>query len=131
MNINQTLPQMLKILDRAKVSAEHITLGLDSFAVVVSSTALGDRLYQVVGDIQSTCTPDDLQVQDDVALVAVVGRKMTYRPGTSGKIFRALGDAGINIRTINQGADEISITVGVDNKDFEGAIRVLYDGFAG
>ena len=102
-----------------------------SFAVVVSSTALGDRLYQVVGDIQSTCTPDDLQVQDDVALVAVVGRKMTYRPGTSGKIFRALGDAGINIRTINQGADEISITVGVDNKDFEGAIRVLYDGFAG
>ena len=131
MNINQTLPQMLKILDRAKVSAEHITLGLDSFAVVVSSTALGDRLYQVVGDIQNTCTPDDLQVQEDLALVAVVGRKMTYRPGTSGKIFRALGDAGINIRTINQGADEISITVGVDNKDFEGAIRVLYDGFAG
>ena len=131
MNTNQTLPQMLKILDRAKVPAEHITLGLDSFAVVVSSTALGDRLYQVVGDIQSTCTPDDLQVQDDVALVAVVGRKMTYRPGTSGKIFRALGDAGINIRTINQSADEISITVGVDNKDFESAIRVLYDGFAG
>lgn len=131
MNINQTLPQMLKILDRAKVPAEHVTLGLDSFAVVVSSAALGDRLYQVVGDIQNTCAPDDLSVQEDLALVAVVGRKMTYRPGTSGKIFRALGDAGINIRTINQGADEISITVGVDNKDFESAIRVLYDGFAG
>ena len=56
---------------------------------------------------------------------------MTYRPGTSGKIFRALGDAGINIRTINQAADEISITVGVDNNDFESAIRVLYEGFAG
>ncbi|MBR4992423.1 MAG: aspartate kinase [Clostridia bacterium] len=131
MNINQTLPQMLKILDRAKVQAEHITLGLESFAVVVASAALGDRLYQVVGDIQNTCAPDDLQVQEDLALVAVVGRKMTYRPGTSGKIFRALGDAGINIRTINQAADEISITVGVDNKDFEAAIRVLYDGFAG
>lgn len=131
MNINQTLPQMLKILDRAKVPAEHVTLGLDSFAVVVSSAALGDRLYQVVGEIQNTCAPDDLSVREDLALVAVVGRKMTYRPGTSGKIFRALGDAGINIRTINQGADEISITVGVDNKDFESAIRVLYDGFAG
>ena len=131
MNINQTLPQMLKILDRAKVPAEHITLGLDSFAVVVSSATLGDRLYEVIGDIRNTCAPDDLQVQEDLALVAVVGRKMTYRPGTSGKIFRALGDAGINIRTINQGADEISITVGVDNKDFEAAIRVLYDGFAG
>ena len=131
MNINQTLPQMLKILDRAKVPAEHITLGLDSFAVVVSSDTLGDQLYQVVGDIQSTCAPDDLQVQDDVALVAVVGRKMTYRPGTAGKIFQSLGQHGINIRTINQAADEISITVGVDNKDFEAAIRVLYDGFAG
>ena len=131
MNINQTLPQMLKILDRAKVPAEHITLGLDSFAVVVSSDTLGDQLYQVVGDIQSTCAPDDLQVQDDVALVAVVGRKMTYRPGTAGKIFQSLGQHGINIRTINQAADEISITVGVDNNDFETAIRVLYDGFAG
>ena len=131
MNINQTLPQMLKILDRAKVPAEHITLGLDSFAVVVSSDTLGDQLYQVVGDIQSTCAPDDLQVQDDVALVAVVGRKMTYRPGTAGKIFQSLGNHGINIRTINQAADEISITVGVDNNDFEMAIRVLYEGFAG
>ena len=131
MNINQTLPQMLKILDRAKVPAEHITLGLDSFAVVVSSDTLGDQLYQVVGDIQSTCAPDDLQVQDDVALVAVVGRKMTYRPGTAGKIFQSLGNHGINIRTINQAADEISITVGVDNNDFETAIRVLYEGFAG
>jgi aspartate kinase len=122
---------MLKILDRAKVPAEHITLGLDSFAVVVSSDTLGDQLYQVVGDIQSTCAPDDLQVQDDVALVAVVGRKMTYRPGTAGKIFQSLGNHGINIRTINQAADEISITVGVDNNDFETAIRVLYEGFAG
>ena len=81
--------------------------------------------------MQNVCAPDDIQVQDQVALVAVVGRKMTYCPGTSGKIFRALGDAGINIRTINQAADEISITVGVDNNDFEAAIRVLYEGFAG
>jgi len=131
MNINITLPQVLKILERAHVTAEHITLGLDSFALVVSSASLGDRLYEVIGEIQNACAPDDVQVQDQVALVAVVGRKMTYRPGTSGKIFRALGDAGINIRTINQGADEISITVGVDNNDFEAAIRVLYEGFAG
>ena len=98
---------------------------------MVSNASLGDRLYELMGQIHSTCAPDDLQVQDQMALVAVVGRKMTYRPGTSGKIFRALGDAGINIRTINQAADEISITVGVDNKDFEAAIRVLYEGFAG
>lgn len=72
-----------------------------------------------------------MQVQDDISLVAAVGRKMPFRPGVSGKIFKALGDEGINIRTIAQGADELSIIVGVENRDFEKAIRVLYDGFAG
>ena len=131
MNLNVNLSQVLKILERSHITAEHITLGLDSFALVVSTAVLGDRLYEIIGEVQNVCAPDDIQVQDQVALVAVVGRKMTYRPGTSGKIFRALGDAGINIRTINQAADEISITVGVDNNDFESAIRVLYEGFAG
>ena len=56
---------------------------------------------------------------------------MTFRPGISGKIFQALGESGVNIRTIAQGADELSIIVGVENDKFETAIRVLYDGFAG
>ena len=60
---------------------------------------------------------------------AAVGRKMAFKPGTSGKIFAALGENGINIRMITQGPDELNIIVGVDNKDFAGAIRVLYDSF--
>ena len=56
---------------------------------------------------------------------------MIAQPGTSGRLFHALGKAGINIRTIAQGADELSIIVGVENKDFEAAIRVLYGRFAG
>ena len=55
----------------------------------------------------------------------------TFRPGVSGRLFKAIGEAGVNIRTIAQGADELSIIVGVDKKDYETAIRVLYDGFAG
>ena len=92
---------------------------------------LGDAVYDVVNEIQKTCQPDDVQISDGIALVAAVGRKMPFRPGVSGKLFKALGDNGINIRTIAQGADETSIIVGVENKDFESAIRVLYDGFAG
>ena len=56
---------------------------------------------------------------------------MSFRPGISGRIFKALGENGINIRTIAQGADELSIIVGVENDKFETAIQVLYDGFAG
>lgn len=131
MNTSQTLRQALEILDRYHAAVEHITLGLDSFALVTSTAALGDALYSVMGDIEKQCRPDNMQVQDSIALVAAVGRKMTFRPGISGKIFKALGEEGINIRTIAQGADELSIIVGVDNSNYEAAVQVLYDSFAG
>lgn len=131
MNTSSTLRTALEILDRYRAAVEHITLGLDSFAFVTATAALGDSVYDVISDIQKSCRPDDIQVQEGIALVAAVGRKMTSRPGTSGKLFKALGDKGINIRTIAQGADELSIIVGVDNNSFETAIQVLYSGFAG
>lgn len=131
MNTSATLRTALEILDRYRAAVEHITLGLDSFAFVTATAALGDSVYDVISDIQKSCRPDDIQVQAGIALVAAVGRKMTSRPGTSGKLFKALGDKGINIRTIAQGADELSIIVGVDNNSFETAIQVLYSGFAG
>ena len=132
-NMNQSVPlrQALEILDRYKVPVEHITLGLDSFALVAATAALGDSLFDVIADIRKVCRPDDVQIQDGISLVAAVGRKMPFRPGVSGRLFQALGEHGVNIRTIAQGADEISIIVGVENEQFETAIRVMYDGFAG
>ncbi len=131
MNTSSPLRHALEILDRYHAHVEHITLGLDSFAFVTSTAALGDALFDVLSDIRKTCRPDDVRIEDNIALVAAVGRKMTFRPGISGKIFKALGENGVNIRTIAQGADELSIIIGVDNKNFETATRVLYEGFAG
>ena len=131
MNASQTLCRTLEIFDHYHAAVEHISLGLDSFGLVTSTAALGDALYSLMGDIEKQCHPDDLRVQDGIALVAAVGRKMSFRPGISGKIFQALGEEGISIRTIAQGADELSIIVGVDNKDYEAAVQVLYESFAG
>ena len=131
MHTSHSLRQALEVFERYHAPIEHIALGLDSFALVTSSAGLGESIYQLMGDLQKACHPDDINQQDDIALVAAVGRKMPFRPGTSGKLFKALGDAGVNIRTIAQGTDELSIIVGIDNKDYETAIRVLYDGFAG
>ena len=131
MNTTNSLRQALEIFDRYHAPVEHITLGLDSFALVTSTAALGDSVYDVIADMQKAVRPDDIHVQEGISLVATVGRKMSFQPGTSGRLFHALGRNGINIRTIAQGADEISIIVGVENKDFENAIRVLYDRFAG
>ncbi|MBR5097972.1 MAG: aspartate kinase [Spirochaetales bacterium] len=128
---NETLRDVLEILDRHKVHAEHISMGIDQFALVLSQTSIGDSLYEIIGDIRAKCSPDDVSVQDNIALVAAVGRKMIFRPGISGKLFNALGKEGINIRTIAQGSDELAIIVGVDNSQFENTIRVLYHSFAG
>ena len=131
MELNHCLSLTLDILDRFKVPVEHVSLGLDTFSLVAAHTALGEALYDIIGEIRKVCHPDDVNVRDNIALVAAVGRKMTFRPGISGRLFKALGENRINCRTIAQGADELSIIVGVDNSQFETAIRVLYDGFAG
>lgn len=130
MDTSATLCSALSVLDKYHVPIEHITLGLDTFALVASSAALGDSLYDIIADIRKDCRPDDVRVQDNIALVAAVGRKMTFRPGISGRLFKALGENDVNIRTIAQGADELSITVGVENEKFETAIKVLYESFA-
>ena len=130
-NSNETLRGVLEILDRHNVRAEHITIGIDQFALVLPQATLGESLYTVIGEIKASLKPESVEVQDNIALVAAVGRKMIFRPGISGKLFNALGKEGINIRTIAQGSDELAIIVGVDNSQFENTIRVLYSGFAG
>ena len=130
MDICSTLVQALSVFERYKVPVEHITLGLDSFALVASSASLGDYLYDMIADIRKQCRPDDVGVRDNIALVSAVGRKMSSRPGVSGRLFKALGDNNINIRTIAQGSDELAITLGIENSQFENAIRVMYEGFA-
>ncbi len=131
MDLSGSLRRALEILDRYHAVVEHITLGLDTYAFVTATEPLGDSIYDILADMQKSLRPDELTVKDGISLVAAVGRKMTSRPGISGKLFKALGDNGVNIRTIAQGADELSIIVGVENADFEKAIRVLYEGFAG
>ena len=121
--------KMLTILERHNISIDYAPNGIDNVSVVMSTESIAPCLYAVLGEIQQELHPNELKVHDQIAIVAAVGRKMAFRPGISGKVFAALGQAGINIRMINQGPDELNIIFGVENKDFATAIRVLYDSF--
>ena len=123
------LHKVLTVLVRHNISVDYVPNGIDNVSVVIPTDKLAPHLYTVLSEIQNEVEPDTLDVHDKIAVVAAVGRKMAFRPGISGKIFVALGEAGINIRMINQGPDELNIIFGVDNKDFKDAIRVLYDSF--
>ena len=123
------LRKVLSIFERHNVSIDYVPNGIDNVSVVMPTEAVASSLYTIMAEIQKELEPDTLTVHDQIAVVAAVGRKMAFRPGISGKIFATLGEAGVNIRMINQGPDELNIIFGVDNKDFKTAIRVLYDSF--
>ena len=123
------LRRILTVLERHGISVDYAPNGIDCVSVVMPTASIAPVLYTVLGEIQQEVKPDTLDVHDQIAVVAAVGRKMAFRPGISGKIFAALGQADINIRMINQGPDELNIIFGVDNKDFAHAIKVLYNSF--
>jgi aspartate kinase len=106
-------------------------MGIDSFTIVAATTNIKDRLYDIVEEIKKQCLPDKVVVEEDLALIAVVGRRMKETPGVSGKLFSVMGQHHINIRMIAQGTDEISIIVGISNPDFTKTIQVLYNQFIG
>ncbi len=123
------LRKVLSVLERNRVSVDFVPNGIDNVSLVVQSGTVGPKLYRILAQIQEEVQPDSLEVLDNISIIAAVGHRMAFRPGVSGRIFNALGEAGINIRMINQGPDELNIIFGVDNKDFAEAIRVLYNSF--
>lgn len=125
------LRRALSIFERYGVSIEHVPTGIDSFGVVVNGADVRDTIYSIVADIQHELEPDEVKVIDELALVSVVGRNMSNRPGTSGKLFHTLGERGINVRLITQSSQEINIIFGVNNADFERTIECVYETFLG
>lgn len=123
------LRKVLSVFERHNISIDYVPNGIDNVSVVLPTEAVAGSLYTILGELQKELEPDTLNVHDQIAVVAAVGRKMAFRPGISGQIFATLGQAGINIRMINQGPDELNIIFGVDNRDFAAAIRILYNSF--
>lgn len=120
----------LDVLRKYGVSIEHLPSGIDSFNVVLSRRDVEHNLYDILAEVKEKVAPDSIRVTEPLALIAVVGRNMNARVGSSGKLFTALGAAGVNIRMISQGSSEIDIIVGVSEPDFDKAVRALYDTFA-
>ena len=124
-----TLRAIVECFEQNTIPIVYTPTGIDVISLVVPTEKLTPHLYSLTDDLRTRIHPDRIKVTDNIAIVAAVGRKMAFRAGTSGKIFAALGEKGINIRMISQGPDELNILVGVDEKDYAATIRVLYDAF--
>ncbi len=121
---------VIAILNKHDVKFENIPSSIDSISVVISDEEIADKLDQLIEDIEITLAPDSVQALPNMALVAVVGAGMVRTKGMAAKIFTAFADAGVNIRMINQGSNELSIIIGVENDDVDNAIKGIFKAFA-
>jgi aspartate kinase len=121
--------KVLQAFEENDISFEHMPSGIDTMTVVVHESEFIHKEQRVVSAIHRLSQPDTVEIESDLALIAVVGRGMKSARGTAARIFSALAHAKVNIRMIDQGSSELNIIIGVANEDFETAIRAIYDIF--
>ena len=121
--------KVLQAFEENGISFEHIPSGIDTLTVFVHQDEFMHKEQKVVAGINRLAKPDMIDIEADLALIAVVGRGMKSTRGTAGRIFSALAHANVNVRMIDQGSSELNIIIGVANEDFETAIKAIYDIF--
>ena len=121
--------KVLNVFEDNGISFEHMPSGIDTLTVFVHQDEFMDKEQQVVTGIHRLAKPDTIDIEADLALIAVVGRGMKSTRGTAGRIFSALAHAKVNVKMIDQGSSELNIIIGVTNDDFETAIRAIYNMF--
>ena len=121
--------RVLGVLEKKKISFEHLPSGIDTMSIIVKSSELSGRLDYILNGIQQEACPDSVSVEEGIALIAVVGRAMVKSKGTAAKVFKAVAEADVNVKMIDQGSDELNIIIGIDENDFEKTIKAIYAEF--
>ena len=121
--------KVLQVLEENGISFEHMPSGIDTLTVLVHQSEFMEKEQRVISGIHRAVDPDTLELESDLALIAVVGRGMRATRGTAGRIFSALAHANVNIKMIDQGSSELNIIIGVRNEDYERAVKAIYDIF--
>lgn len=121
--------RVLEVLEKQGISFEHLPSGIDTMSVIIASSTLEGRREKIIDEICAICRPDNIAIESGIALIAVVGHGMVSTKGTAARVFGAISKADINIRMIDQGSCELNIIIGVNENDFEGTIRAIYNEF--
>ncbi|MCR4726254.1 MAG: aspartate kinase [Clostridia bacterium] len=121
--------KLLSVLENLNISFEHLPSGIDTMTLIIADTEIGNKMQELVGGIREAVSPDRLEIQSDLALIATVGHGMAYKPGTASRLFTALSRVGVNIKMIDQGSSELNIIVAVKGDDYEKAINAIYEEF--
>ncbi|MBR1423329.1 MAG: aspartate kinase [Ruminococcus sp.] len=121
--------KVLEVFEKNGICFEHMPSGIDTMSVVVHQAEFAPKEQEILSGLHRNCQPDIIDIETDLALIAVVGRAMKSNRGTAGRIFSALAHAHVNVKMIDQGSSELNIIIGVSEDDFEKAMKAIYDIF--
>lgn len=121
--------KILEVFEKNGISFEHMPSGIDTMSIIVQQSEFEAKEQEVLAGIHRNVSPDSIEIESDIALIAVVGRGMKSTRGTAGRIFSALAHAHVNVKMIDQGSSELNIIIGVNDADFEKALKAIYDIF--
>lgn len=121
--------KILTVLAENGISFEHMPSGIDTMSITVSTEKLEPVREKVLSEIRKAVNPDHLEIEDGIAILAVVGRRMKNTRGTVARIFAAMAHARINVKLIDQGSSELNVIIGVSEHELAEAIRRIYDMF--
>lgn len=121
--------KVLEVFEKNGLSFEHMPSGIDTMTIFVNMEHFIPKEQLVLSQLHQAVHPDSIELEADLALIAVVGRGMKNSTGVASKIFKALAEANVNIKMIDQGSSEMNIIVGVRNKNFDDAIKAIYKAF--
>ena len=122
--------KFLQVLEEFGISFEHMPSGIDTLSAVISDKELEGKRKKVIDELMRVLEADSIEIHDNMALIATVGRGMVSTIGTAAKLFTALARDGVNVRMIDQGSSELNIIVGVESDDFGTAVNAIYRAFA-
>ena len=121
--------KVLSILEDFNISIEHMPSGIDTLSLIFPYSNIEGKEDEVISKIRKAVSPDHIELEKGIAMLAVVGRGMRRTRGTAARIFASMAHARINVKMIDQGSSELNIIIGVENRDFETAVKAIYDIF--
>ena len=121
--------RVLQALEENGVSYEHFPSGIDTMSIVIATKSLAKKRGEIMAAICKAVDPENIFIEDNMALIATVGRGMVKARGTAARVFNAVSAAGVNIRMIDQGSSELNIIIGVNEDDYEKALNAIFHEF--
>ena len=115
------LRRIFEVFDQCQTPVDMVTTSEVSVSLTIDNTA---ALEKISGHLREF---SDVAIEEDQALIALVGDNVAATPGVASRVFRALN--GVNVRMISQGASQLNLSLVIAGRDLETAVAGLHGEF--